>query len=151
MVDNNLTYGTFAASGLADARDVRALRGQPGQGRRQRDASPISRTDHYGHLRNVGAADVGAVERQILGDFNGDGVVDIADYTTWADHFGMDRAASLAPGSFLGRGAVDIGDYTTWADHFGNVAPRHDRRPGRRPGSGARRHPSPGAPVAPAH
>ena len=62
-----------------------------------------------------------AVEDTILGDFNNDGVVDIGDYTTWADHFDMDRAATLAPGSYLSPGTVDIGDYTTWADHFGNT------------------------------
>ena len=79
------------------------------------------------HGRHVDLPIAGHTEpvavRTILGDFNSDGVVDIGDYTTWADHFGMDRATSFAAGSFMADGVVDIGDYTTWADHFGNVKP----------------------------
>ena len=61
-------------------------------------------------------------EPAMLGDFNGDGSVDIADYTTWADHYGQDKAVALAAGSFITPGTVGIDDYTTWADHFGSIA-----------------------------
>lgn len=57
---------------------------------------------------------------QRLGDFNGDGVVDQADYTTWADHFLADDAI-FAPGSSNADGRVDQADYTTWADNFGKT------------------------------
>ena len=67
-----------------------------------------------------GYAIVGEVLQTGLGDFNGDGSVDIADYTTWADHFGMSKDY-LAPGSYDGAAGdlISIADYTTWADHFG--------------------------------
>jgi hypothetical protein len=53
------------------------------------------------------------------GDFNGDGVVDIADYTVWADNFGGAGPA----GDGNGDGVVDIADYTVWADNFGSTGP----------------------------
>jgi hypothetical protein len=58
----------------------------------------------------------------ILGDFNGDGTVDIADYTVWADNFNGSDSVFPA-GSSNADGTVDLADYTTWADNFGNTAP----------------------------
>lgn len=55
-----------------------------------------------------------------LGDFNGDGLVDQADYTTWADNFGADDSA-FVPGSRGATGIVSQADYTTWADHYGQT------------------------------
>jgi hypothetical protein len=65
------------------------------------------------------------------GDFNGNGVVDAADYVVWRDNmggsrtqtdysvwksnFGSGQTASL-PGDFNGDGAVNIADYTAWRD-----------------------------------
>lgn len=53
-----------------------------------------------------------------LGDFNGDGEVDQADYTTWADHYGG-ADTPFASGSSNNDGVIDQADYTTWADNFG--------------------------------
>jgi hypothetical protein len=55
------------------------------------------------------------------GDGNFDGSVDIADYTVWADGFGVTNAL-LTQGDFNGDGVVDIADYTVWADNFGSVS-----------------------------
>lgn len=55
------------------------------------------------------------------GDFNQDGVVDIADYTVWADNFGQSGAHVHGDGN--GDGTVDIADYTIWADNFGSTGP----------------------------
>jgi hypothetical protein len=55
------------------------------------------------------------------GDFNNDGVVDIADYTVWADNFG--QTGSGIAGDANGDGVVDIADYTIWADNFGATGP----------------------------
>ena len=53
-----------------------------------------------------------------VGDYNGDGVVDSADYTVWRDTFGS--ATDLrADGN--GNGLIDAGDYDTWVAKFGNV------------------------------
>lgn len=55
----------------------------------------------------------------LLGDFNGDGVVDAADYTVWRDNQGAPDSV-LAPGSTSdGSGFVDAGDYATWRANFG--------------------------------
>jgi GH35 family endo-1,4-beta-xylanase len=53
-----------------------------------------------------------------VGDYNGDGVVDAADYTVWRDTFGS--ATDLrADGN--GNHSIDAGDYDIWVAKFGNV------------------------------
>ncbi|MEN1678075.1 MAG: PEP-CTERM sorting domain-containing protein [Planctomycetota bacterium] len=61
-------------------------------------------------------------DRGAAGDFNDDGVVDLADYTVWRDNLGTDDILG-------GRGdengdslnVVDIDDYTLWRANFGAV------------------------------
>jgi hypothetical protein len=53
---------------------------------------------------------------QLPGDANGDGFVNGADYTIWADNF--QKAGGFAQGDFNGDGKVDGADYTIWADNF---------------------------------
>lgn len=57
----------------------------------------------------------------IAGDFNDDGLVNIADYTVWRDNLGGDEAALLNRGN--DNSVVDAGDYTIWKDNFGHSAP----------------------------
>ncbi|MEM9914361.1 MAG: family 10 glycosylhydrolase [Planctomycetota bacterium] len=52
----------------------------------------------------------------LAGDYNGNGVVDAADYTVWADNFGSTLNLA-ADGN--GDGVIDAADYTIWADNFG--------------------------------
>lgn len=54
----------------------------------------------------------------LSGDYNGNGLVDAADYTVWADHFGSTTNLT-ADGN--GDGIVDAADYTVWQDNFGNA------------------------------
>lgn len=56
-----------------------------------------------------------------LGDYNGDGVVDAADYTVWRDHAGTTDAARWSPGDGDGDGAIDHTDRQVWLDHYGTV------------------------------
>ena len=52
------------------------------------------------------------------GDYNGNHVVDAADYTIWRDTLGK----SVTPGSGAdgnGNGTIDSGDYTYWKSRFG--------------------------------
>ncbi len=61
--------------------------------------------------------------RVILGgDFNRDGFVDAADYTTWRDTLGTTVAAigDAADGSL--NGVIDAADYDVWATRFGTSA-----------------------------
>jgi hypothetical protein len=56
------------------------------------------------------------------GDYNGDLVVDAADYTVWRDALGTDvTAGSGADGD--ADGEVDLGDYDFWKDRFGDTVP----------------------------
>ncbi|MCA9185706.1 MAG: hypothetical protein R3E01_09950 [Pirellulaceae bacterium] len=51
------------------------------------------------------------------GDYNGNGVVDAADYTVWKDSFGS-RLELASDGNL--NGAIDAADYTIWKDNFGS-------------------------------
>jgi hypothetical protein len=53
------------------------------------------------------------------GDFNGDTVVDAADYTVWRDNLGASDESSLN-GNGDGLGGVDALDYAYWKSNFGN-------------------------------
>jgi cytochrome c peroxidase len=50
------------------------------------------------------------------GDYNGDGVVDNQDYSTWRSAFGT----SLAAADGNGDGIVDSADYPIWRDNLGS-------------------------------
>jgi hypothetical protein len=52
------------------------------------------------------------------GDFNGDGIVDAADYTIWSDTLGSTTNLA-ADGN--GNGTIDAGDYTVWLSNFGRT------------------------------
>jgi GH25 family lysozyme M1 (1,4-beta-N-acetylmuramidase) len=52
------------------------------------------------------------------GDFNGDGVVNLADYTVWRDQLGTQSESGLAYNGD-GSGMVDAGDYAMWKTHLG--------------------------------
>ena len=53
------------------------------------------------------------------GDFNGNQVVDAADYTIWRDNLGSPEG-SLLGGNGTG-GTIDQADYNLWKANFGNV------------------------------
>ncbi len=56
------------------------------------------------------------------GDFNGDGIVDVADYTIWRDSLGSaETVGGGADGN--GDGIVDEDDYNLWVANFGNTIP----------------------------
>ncbi len=51
------------------------------------------------------------------GDANRDGVVDGADYTLWADHYGG-NGMTWEQGDFTADGLTDGADFTLWADNY---------------------------------
>jgi len=56
----------------------------------------------------------------IEGDYNGNGIVDAADYTVWRDLLGNDVVAGTsADGDFDGQVTAD--DYDIWLAHFGET------------------------------
>ena len=54
----------------------------------------------------------------VTGDYDGNGIVDAADYTVWLSLLGSSNATADGDGS----GTVDVGDYTMWKSNFGNSA-----------------------------
>jgi hypothetical protein len=62
------------------------------------------------------------IPQRLSGDYNGDGIVDAADYTVWQDTAGQTGANLAADGtgpSGTPDGVVDNLDYQFWVDHFG--------------------------------
>ena len=51
----------------------------------------------------------------VAGDYNGDGLVDAADYALWNSTFGASGAGLDADGN--GDGVIDAADYTIWRDN----------------------------------
>ena len=73
---------------------------------------------HHLFLDNVGVA---GVTLGLPGDFNGNGIVDAADFTVWRDHLG---AADESAIGFNGDGGgIDMSDYAYWQANFGRTAP----------------------------
>ncbi len=55
----------------------------------------------------------------VIGDYNGNGIVDAADYVAWRDSVG---AATLLNRDTTNVGPVGVGDYNSWRARFGNVS-----------------------------
>jgi hypothetical protein len=72
-----------------------------------------------------GKADIGAFELQtsagpsLPGDYNGNNVVDAADYVLWRKALGS-SVATYSGSDGNGNGAVDVGDYGVWRSNFGS-------------------------------
>ncbi len=56
----------------------------------------------------------------IVGDYNGDGVVNLADYTVWRDNLGGVSLPNEDPSQ--SPGVVDSADYLVWKNSFGASA-----------------------------
>ncbi|TWT75539.1 hypothetical protein Pla123a_30490 [Posidoniimonas polymericola] len=66
---------------------------------------------------NMVAANLAPPDR-VYGDFNGDGLVNAADYTAWRDNYGSEDHY-LADGD--DDGMIDDDDRGVWSDHYGHV------------------------------
>lgn len=55
------------------------------------------------------------------GDFNGDGLVDAADYTIWRDSLGATGLGPYELGDANGDGSVTAADYAIWKSQFGQT------------------------------
>ena len=61
------------------------------------------------------------VSANVLGDYNGNGVVDAADYTRWRDNLGA-PAGSLSNRNPANSGPISMADYTYWKSRFGAIS-----------------------------
>ena len=76
-----------------------------------------------GNLQWILDYDIDAVSLAVTvaGDFSGDGVIDAADYTVWADSFGATGHGSAGDGN--GDGVVNELDYDVWQTNYGLNTP----------------------------
>jgi hypothetical protein len=65
------------------------------------------------------AADFFALPSAAAGDFNADGIVDMADFLVWSKT--RNQSGSLLPADGNGDGTVDADDYLVWQKNFGRV------------------------------
>jgi hypothetical protein len=56
-------------------------------------------------------------------DFNGDGVVNLADFAIWKANVGITSGATVLQGDADGDGDVDGADFLFWQRNFGKPAP----------------------------
>lgn len=57
------------------------------------------------------------------GDYNGNGIVDAADYVVWRDTFGQGATPQGSGADGNSNGTIDSGDYEFWKSQFGTVIP----------------------------
>jgi hypothetical protein len=57
-----------------------------------------------------------------VGNYNGDGVIDAADYIVWRHSLGQLTAGRYIGGDGNGNSFVDLNDYDVWRAHFGQAA-----------------------------
>jgi hypothetical protein len=59
----------------------------------------------------------------LVGDYNGDDVVDAADYTVWRNNLGGPGASLLNRDPDNGAGVVSTDDYASWKANYGQTLP----------------------------
>lgn len=69
----------------------------------------------------LGAVVYEALSAGLPGDFNGDQVVNAADYTVWRDNLGATEDGSILNGNGNG-GTVDQSDYMLWRSNYGSTS-----------------------------
>jgi hypothetical protein len=121
LADNGgptLTHALLPASPARNAGDPAAMAGVGDVPFNDQRGVPFTRV--YG-----GRIDMGAFESQptefVLGDFNRDGRVDMADYVVWRVQFG----SNVLPGTGAdanGDGIVDQADHAIWRSNLGQTS-----------------------------
>ena len=66
---------------------------------------------------------VGQLPPTTTGDYNGNGVVDAADYVIWRKTLSQPAVPAGSGADGDADGTIDSGDYTFWAGRFGNIVP----------------------------
>ncbi|MCO6046538.1 BNR-4 repeat-containing protein [Aeoliella sp. ICT_H6.2] len=64
-----------------------------------------------------------AVRQRLEGDFNGDGFVDLTDFTVWRNRLGATEDLVTLSGNGTGDNIVDVADYLLWKTNFGAMSP----------------------------
>jgi hypothetical protein len=80
----------------------------------------------------------------LLGDGNGDGVVDGKDYLIWQTHYGQAVTCGASCGDFNGDGTVNGADYLVWAGNYRRTETTPTRTPTPQRTTTPSRTPTPG-------
>jgi autotransporter-associated beta strand protein len=59
----------------------------------------------------------------LIGDYNGDGTVNAADYTVWRNNLGGDGSILGTNRDPANSGSIGEDDYNSWKSHFGEMGP----------------------------
>ena len=112
-----LHAGTAPALGLGDSYDLFDFANASGMF--DEFDLPVLGADLRWDISNLTVDGSIAVVAGLDGDFNGDGVVDAADYTVWRDHLGEAEDAVVLAGNGTEDNVVDDADYALWKANFG--------------------------------
>ncbi len=85
------------------------------------DTAIVGATQYDADGSNPGSAYVYTSATGLPGDFNGDGTVNLADYTVWRNNLGGADESALS-GKGDRRNGVDEDDYALWKSHFGTTS-----------------------------
>ncbi len=107
--NNDADENPFVFAIQAEVFDPDAPVGPPG------DYSGDTLVDH----RDYGVWKASFGTSNLDGDGNGDGVVNLADYTIARDNHGAGLVPNLVPGDFDNHGSVDSLDYDAWKSNYG--------------------------------
>jgi hypothetical protein len=118
-----LTHALLAGSPAIDAGDPTAVAGMGGVPEFDQRGAPFVRV-FDGDAVPGARIDIGAFELQsfvpaLAGDYNGDGIVNAADYSVWRNNLG---AMISLPNEIASFGAVTQEDYDVWKAHYGDTA-----------------------------
>lgn len=125
LADNGgptLTHALLPSSPALDAGDSSAMPGMGGVPEFDQRGMPYDRVADGtggGPRIDMGAYEAQAAPEAMPGDYNRNGVVDAADYTTWRDNLGAMGLTPLTGADGDGNGAVDETDFLVWRSHFG--------------------------------
>jgi hypothetical protein len=120
----SMSHAMLPGSPAIDAGDLAAAAGVGGTPLYDQRGAPFNRV-HDGDAVNGARIDIGAIESQPLpaaffGDYNGDHLVDAADYVVWRNGIGI-ATMPYAGADGTGDGSVDQSDYKVWRANFGRA------------------------------
>jgi glucose/arabinose dehydrogenase len=73
------------------------------------------------YIAYIASGDVYRINTRMLGDYDGDGQVDQADYEVWRATFGAVGGGTRPPADGNGNNIVDAADYVIWRKSFGTA------------------------------